>query len=96
MEDPIVQKIFLNVILETPDGTFFLKDYRKKVSNAQVKKELSKFNIFTTKDIQFVSDDFSKLKNGAYSVLIELRDMKNAKKLEHRIKEICSSVVVRS
>lgn len=91
-----IQTLFLNVILETPEGTFFLKDYRKKVSNEQVKQELAKFNIYTTEDIKFVSDDFSKIKFGAYSILIELRDMSKAKQLEEEIKKICSSVVVRS
>ncbi|MBQ0045271.1 MAG: HAD family phosphatase [Mycoplasma sp.] len=93
---PKIQDLILNVIFETPDGTFFLKDYRKKVSHEQVKKELAKFNIYTNKDIGFVSDDFAKLKNGAYSILIELRDMSKAKIVEEEIKKICSSVIVRS
>lgn len=94
--DPVVQNLCLNVICETPDGTYFLKDYRKKVTNEQVKQELAKFNIYTTKDIKFVSDDFAKLKNGAYSILVELRDMSKAKQLENEVRKICSSVVVRS
>ncbi|XQP55641.1 MAG: Cof-type HAD-IIB family hydrolase [Mycoplasmoidaceae bacterium] len=93
---PKIQDLILNVIFETPDGTFFLKDYRHKVSNKQVKAELAKFNIYTTNDVQFVSDDFAKLRNGAYSILIELRDMSKAKIVEEEIKKICSSVVVRS
>ncbi len=93
---PKIQDLILNVIFETPDGTFFLKDYRHKVSHKQVQKELAKFNIYTTKDIDFVSDDFAKLKNGAYSILIELRDMSKAKQVMEEIKKICSSVVVRS
>lgn len=95
-ENPKVQELFLNVIFETPDGTYFLKDFRKKVSNKQVKQELAKFNIYTTKDIKFVSDDFAKLQNGAYSILVELRDMSKAKELQEAIKSVCSSVVVRS
>lgn len=93
---PKVQDLILNVIFETPDGTYFLKDFRKKVTNDQVKKELAKFNIYTTNDIKFVSDDFAKLKNGAYSILIELRDMTKAKVVEEAIRKSCSSVVVRS
>lgn len=93
---PKIQALLLNVIFETPHGTFFLKDYRKKVSHQQVQKELAKFNIYTTKDIGFVSDDFAKLKNGAYSILIELRDESKAKILEEEIRKICSSVIVRS
>lgn len=95
-QNPKIQELFLNVILETPDGTYFLKDFRKKVTNEQVKQELAKFNIYTTQDIKFVSDDFAKLKNGAFSILVELRDMKKAKILEDEIRKICSSVVVRS
>lgn len=95
-ENEKIQKLFLNVIFETPEGTFFLKDFRKKVTNEQVKQELAKFNIYTTKNIRFVSDDFSKLKNGAFSILVELRDMTKAKLVEEEIRKICSSVVVRS
>lgn len=95
-DNSVIQKLLLNVIFETPDGTYFLKDFRKKVTNNQVKQELAKFNIYTTKDIKFVSDDFAKLKNGAYSILVELRDMSKAKILEEEIRKVCSSVVVRS
>lgn len=94
--NPIVKELSLNVIMETPEGTFFLNDFRKKVSDQQVKAELAKFNIYTTHDIQFVSNDFAKLGYGAYSVLVELRDMKKAKILQNEIKKVCSSVVVRS
>lgn len=93
---PKIQDLILNVLFETPNGIFFLKDYRSKVSHATVRKQLAKFNIFTTNDIQFVSDDFAKLGNGAYSILIELRDMSKAKIVEEEIKKICSSVIVRS
>lgn len=93
---PKIQELILNVIFETPKGTFFLKDYRHKVSHKQVQKELAKFNIYTTNDIGFVADDFAKLGNGAYSILIELRDMSKAKIVMDEIKKICSSVIVRS
>lgn len=94
--DKKIQELFLNVIMESPEGTFFLKDFRKKVSLKVVREQLAKFNIYTTGGIQFVSDDFAKLKAGVYSVLVELRDMSKAKILANEIKKVCSSVIVRS
>ncbi len=94
--DKKIQELVLNVILESPEGTFFLKDFRKKVSMKQVRSELAKFNIYTPGEVKFVSDDFAKLKAGVYSILVELRDMSKAKLLEDEIKRVCSSVIARS
>ena len=91
-----IMKLVDNVVLETPDGTFFLKDQRKTHDIKEVRKALEKFNIYTTKDINYVSDNFAKLKFGAYSILVALKDMSKAVELSKQISKICSNVIVRS
>ena len=54
-----------NVIFETYRGTFLLRNTRKSISISQLKQLLTKFNVYTTKIIHFVKNDFSNIKFGA-------------------------------
>ncbi len=85
-----------NVIFETPDCTYFLKDLDEKMSVKDFRANLTKFNIYTTGDVKFISNDFSKLKNGAWSILATLKDMTKANELKKAIQKDCPSVIVRS
>lgn len=91
-----VQKMIKNVLLETPDGSFFLKDIEKKYSREDLIKSLAKFNVYTTDDISYVSDDFTKLRSGVWSILVALEDMSKAVEFSELVRSLCSSVVVRS
>ena len=84
-----------NVIFETYNGTFLLKSNKKSIPLKQLKKTLSKFNVYTTKKINFVQKDFSNLKFGAWSVLISLFDEKNANLVMNLVRDITHCVYIR-
>lgn len=85
-----------NVIFEAPECTYFLKDLDKRMTLKEFRANLAKFNIYTDGDVRFMSNDFGKLENGAWSVLATLKDMKKANELKKTIEKICPSVIVRS
>ncbi len=84
-----------NVIFEAPECTYFLKSLGEKVTVKDFRANLAKFNIYTAGDVEFISNDFNKLKNGVWSILVTLKDMNNAEKLKTTIQRICPSVIVR-
>lgn len=93
--DEKINELTDNVIFETPECTYFLKDLGQRVSMKQFRAELAKFNIYTNENVKFIYNDFSKLTNGAWSVLATLKNMNDAHNLKKRIEQMCSSVVVR-
>jgi len=95
-ENPTIKKYVENVILETPDGTYFLNKFKKGKTQQDVQKELAKFNIYTTEDIHIVDGRFKRLKWGAWAILVSLNDMTKGVEFANEVNKVCSSVIVRS
>jgi len=91
-----VKKYIDNVIMETPDGTYFLNKFKKGETIETVQQSLAKFNIYTTEDIHILDGRFKKLKWGAWAILVSLNDMTKGQEFAEAVNKVCSSVVVRS
>lgn len=83
-----------NVIFETYKGTFLFR-VNKSISIKKLRQSLTKFNIYPTKKIYFVKQNFSNINFGALSVLISLQDEKNVDTVMNLVHNITHCVYIR-
>jgi len=93
--DKQIHDMVLNVLFETPEGTWFLKGFGKH-SHQEIKQGLAKFNVYTSDNINTIEDDYARLPYGAYSVLVTLKDQTKTQEFYERVHQLCDSIIVRS